>query len=157
MRFVPNSLLLTVTLSVCLSTLPSFASQQTNGPSEASAAASVGLEVSVFLTGSLVVMGSEVVEASFANISKALNDQTKWTVTGLVADGARTKVTLRSVDNKATLELAVPTTQAVQAGLRLNGIVDAKRVGQNSFELAYQGATFGVLADPAVVYSHKRP
>jgi ATPase subunit of ABC transporter with duplicated ATPase domains len=121
-------------------------------PSEASAGASV---ISVLLPVSLVVIGSEALGNSFANISKALNDETRWTVTGMNVEGDKTLLTLKSQDQKSTLAVSVPTTQVTKADVRLGKIVEAKRVGQHSFELDYNSRPLGVIADSGMVHSKK--
>lgn len=121
-------------------------------PSEVSAAASM---VSVLVPVSLVVVGSSAVEGSFANISKALNDETRWTVTGMQVEGKQTLLTLKSQDQKSTLTVSVPTAQVNQADVRLGNVVDAKRVGQHSFALEYNNKALGVIADTGMVNSKK--
>lgn len=125
-------------------------------PSEASANTSAGVSaLSVLLPVSLVVLGSETVGNSFANISKALNDETRWTVAGMNIQGDKTLLTLKSQDQKSTLAVAVPTKQVNQADVRLGTVVDAKRVGQHSFQLDYNNKPLGIIADSGMVHSKK--
>lgn len=115
-----------------------------NSESNYSAAASA---VVVLLPVFLSVEGSTAVGNSFGNVSNALNQETRWTVTGLEAQGDKTHMTLKSQDNKATLTLAVPSKQIEKANVRLNQVVDAKRLGQHSFAIESNNTPLGVVTD----------
>lgn len=129
---------------------------QTASAAESLSDISVGARtLSVLVPVSLVIVGSEAVGNSFANISKALNDETRWTVTGMTIQGNKTLLTLKSQDQKSTLTVAVPTTQIVSADVRLGNVVEAKRVGQHSFQLDYNNKPLGVIADSGMVHSKK--
>ena len=127
----------------------------TESISEASNASVAASALSVLVPVSLVVAGSEGVGNSFANISKALNDETRWTVTGMTMQGDKTLLALKSQDDKSTLTVAVPTAQVAKADVRLGTIVEAKRVGQHSFQLDYNNKPLGVIADAGMVHSKK--
>jgi hypothetical protein len=129
---------------------------QTASAAQSASEASVGLStLSVLIPVSLVVIGSETVGNSFANISQALNDETRWTVTGMTMQGDKTLLALKSQDQKSTLTVAVPTAQVASADVRLGAIVEAKRVGQHSFQLDYNSRPLGVIADANMAHSKK--
>lgn len=143
------TLIATLLIANGLTTNPVLAASD----SEVSVAAST---ISVLLPVSLVVIGSQAVGNSFANISKALNYETRWTVIGMTTEGDKTLLALKSQDQKSTLTVAVPTANVTNADVRLNRIVNARRVGQHSFELAYNNTPLGVIADEKTDMVHSK-
>jgi hypothetical protein len=128
-----------------------------SGPSEASVEGSALLVGSVMLVPlSLVVAGSQAVGMSFAQVSTALNAETRWTVTGVTVDGDKTQLTLQSQNKDTLLTVAVPTAQAQKTGIRPFQIVNAKRLGQHSFALEYNNMPLGVIADSNAGLTHSK-
>lgn len=136
----PSKLLVTLLLvSNCMA-----GAAWARGESEASAVAS-GLVVVIPVYVS--VAGSVAVANSFANISNALNNETRWTVVGMDAKGNVTDLTLKSQDDQVTLKMAVQSAQVQKADVRLNQIVTAKRLGHHSFVLECNDTNLGVVTD----------
>lgn len=143
--------------AVCaLSSFQASAHRELN-PSVASVQGSAALSAAVVLVPlSLVVVGSEAGAASLKDLSKTMSTQTQWTVRGMTEQGNRTVLALQSLDQKATLTVAVPTQQVERAHLAMHQTVTAERLGEHSFALKVQGTTLGVLAEPTANLSHSR-
>ncbi len=143
--------------TVCaLSSFAASAHREIN-PSAGSVQGSAALSAAVVLVPlSLVVVGSEAVATGLNDLSKTLSAQTQWTLRGMTVQGDRTVLALQSLDQKATLTVSIPTSQAERAQLRLNQTVTAERLGDHSFALKVPGTTLGVLAEPAAGLSRSR-
>lgn len=146
----PSKLLMAlVVLNLCMSS-----EVRARNDSEASGVAS-GLVVAIPVY--ISVGGSVAVGNTFANISTALNNETRWTVAGMEAKGDMTDLTLKSQDNQVKLIVTVPSRQVQKSDMRLNQLVSAKRLGQHSFSLECNNTNLGVITDSqsGLVHSKK--
>lgn len=148
MKTLPKLLLTVLVVNSCM-----VSHAWARGESDASVVASaLVVVVPVYLS----VGGSVAVGHSFANISNALNNETRWTVTAMETKGEKTDITLKSQDQQVTLALAVPTAQIKKADVRLNQIVNAKRLGHYSFSLECNNTPLGVVTDSRANMVHSK-